>query len=354
MITRQLEEAIQKIPPVEGLGLSVESAEGHDKRVDASVTLTYGGKSRRLNVQARLDLTSTGVNLLVSRLSSEEAAKQLIYAPYINPTCAGRLRQHGVNFLDDEGHVFLRAPGLYLFVSDKAGKGRRGRGAAVVSSFSSPKPFKQVTLKLVYAFLADPDLDAGEQAPSLINVSYREMKNHTGLSLGSISNAVEDLVREEYLIEIEDGKRILVNRKKLFERWVQGYGTRLRPKLVAEHYRPPRQDWWKDADVTVWGGLWGSEIAGAKLTRFLKPETATIYTDTLPHDFIVQHDLRKDPAGPVEVLKPFWSTAQPFRGGDCVHPLVAYADLAASSIDRNLETAERIYEDYLRKIVESD
>ncbi len=205
----------------------------------------------------------------------------------------------------------------------------------------------------MYAFLADPDLDAGEQVSSLINVPYREMKNHTGLSLGSISNAVEDLVREEYLIEIEDGKRILVNRKKLFERWVQDYGTRLRPKLVAEHYRPPRQDWWKDADVSVWGGLWGSEIAGAKLTRFLKPETATIYTYTLPHDFIVQHDLRKDPAGPVEVLKPFWNTVQQLGGGDCAHPLVVYADLAASSIDRNLETAERIYDEYLRDTIES-
>jgi len=117
----------------------------------------------------------------------------------------------------------------------------------------SARPFKQATLKLLFAFLADPALELDEPKKFLFNLTYREMKERTGLSLGSISNVVEDLIAEEFLVEAGSSSRMLENRQKLFERWVQDYGTRLRPKLVTGHYRPAQQNWWKDAVVSAWG-----------------------------------------------------------------------------------------------------
>jgi hypothetical protein len=44
-----------------------------------------------------------------------------------------------------------------------------------------------------------------------------------------------------------------------------------------------------------------------------------------------------------------WATHE-----DCVHPLLVYADLIASEIDRNVETAQRVYDRHLRQIIEPD
>ncbi|MEI6352183.1 MAG: type IV toxin-antitoxin system AbiEi family antitoxin, partial [Verrucomicrobiota bacterium] len=46
--------------------------------------------------------------------------------------------------------------------------------------------------------------------------------------------------------------------------------------------------------------------AGAKLTAYLSPETATIYCDDLSSEFILHVSLYKEPVGKVEVLRPFW------------------------------------------------
>ena len=109
-----------------------------------------------------------------------------------------------------------------------------------------------------------------------------------------------------------------------------------------------------NADIHEANGLWGGEVAGAKLTAYLSPETATIYSDDFPGEFVLTYALYKDPAGKVEVLKPFWGPIPWATHEDCVHPLLVYADLIASEIDRNVETAQRVYDRYLRQIIEPD
>jgi hypothetical protein len=122
----------------------------------------------------------------------------------------------------------------------------------------------------------------------------------------------------------------------------------------VEHYRLPFPGWAEELSNVEGPGLWGGEVAGARLTGYLIPETVTIYAEYLPSDFIVKHDLRKDPAGRVEVLRPFWKGDHPYSPESCAHPLIVYADLMASEIDRNLETAQRLYEKYLRPLATSN
>lgn len=349
-----LQEATAKLPRLEGLHLDVEFLEeGGEDGVDAYLHLEYFGVERTFHVRCRNSLTTTGISVLRSSLTEEQANSLVVHAPFINPTCAGRLRENGICFLDDEGHVFLHAEGLYLFVSGPEGSRKRVPPQEVPRGISRARPFKSTTLKFIYAALTDPQLDAPDPAGALLNSTYRVMSARTGLSLGSISGLLEDLAAGEFLIEVEGGNRILVNRRKLLERWVQDYGMKLRPKLVQGHYHPPRSAWWQEAEIAPWGGRWGGEIAGSKLTGYLKPEVATIYAPSVPPEFIVEQDLRKDPVGTVEIITPFWPEEPSHPFDDCVHPLIAYADLALSSIDRNLETADRIYDQHLRPIVES-
>lgn len=269
----------------------------------------------------------------------------LVFSPYVSATFADRLRKNGVFFVDEAGNAFLEWPGYYLFISRDVPKNQRpGSGQK-----KAGKDFSPSALKLIYTFLTDTH--KGPEAR--VNHTVRQLNDITGISTGSISNTMDSLKAQGFLEEREPGERRLAQKEKLFERWVEDYTRKLRPRLVAEHYRLPHSGWASELVKKEGPGQWGGEVAGSRLTEYLVPETVTIYTENLPATFIVEHDLRKDPAGRVEILRPFKPMDQSVPVEGCAHPLIVYADLMASEIDRNLETAKRIYEKYLRALVTS-
>ena len=84
-----------------------------------------------------------------------------------------------------------------------------------------------------------------------------------------------DLIDQKLVIQVSPGHRMLADRPRILERWVQGYINHLRPGLVVKRYRPPRADWWQDA--TLPDGLWSGETAAVLLTHALRPHTSTIF-----------------------------------------------------------------------------
>ena len=76
--------------------------------------------------------------------------------------------------------------------------------------------------------------------------------------------------------------------------------------------------------------------------------------------FLLTYGLKKDLEGDIELLKTFWNPeVDPtygdwWRHGDLVHPLLIYADLLATGDQRNMETAEMIYETELPRFVRED
>jgi hypothetical protein len=88
-------------------------------------------------------------------------------------------------------------------------------------------------------------------------------------------------------------------------------------------------------------------VAAAKLTKQLKPEKVIIYAPEPPGKLIIEQKLRKTTAGDIEILKPFWTFDHEFDALGIAPPLLVYADLMATGDDRNIETAEIIYDNYL-------
>lgn len=198
--------------------------------------------------------------------------------------------------------------------------------------------------KLLFHFLVHPNLE---------NNDYRTIEEKTNVSRSTVGRVFNNLERAGFLIRRSENERFLVRKPELLRRWVESYGEKLRIKLKPVTYRSTKFDgrWWKEIDIAEYDAVWGSETAGAILTKHLKPERATIYADSTLPKLQAKYGLVKDKKGEIEILQKFWN----FREIENVAPpLVVYADLLATADERNLETAQIVYDRYLSEITKED
>jgi len=313
------------------------------KGFDGVACLRFRKNQVRQPYVARRSLNPTTLHLL-NLLKQEDPDGVLLATTRVNDRQADLLRKAGVHFIDMAGNVFLEAPGLYLWVTGR-------RPVRLPLSSDRTRAFNPSGIRLLFALLTDPHLDSEAPGEALVSRPYRDISAATGISRSTIGWIMADLIRQELVIEHENGARFLAERKRILERWVQGYIDRLRPSLVVERYRPIRGDWWRGARLE--NRLWSGEVAAALLMGDLKPGTATIFGATPSHAFVLDHGLQKDPKGTVEFLKPFWRIAVPVTAKNFVPPLLVYADLMSIDDERTHEAARAVYDRYLRSIIET-
>jgi hypothetical protein len=140
---------------------------------------------------------------------------------------------------------------------------------------------------------------------------------------------------------------------------VTNYPDKLRPKKLLGTYATEDTGWWRDTEITKFGARWGGEVAAAKLTGYLKPQTITIYTREAPGKLVMTRKLKRETNGAVEILKTFWNFDydRPDPDNkylDLVRPVLIYADLLATGDARNIETAEIVYDKEIARFVRED
>lgn len=91
---------------------------------------------------------------------------------------------------------------------------------------------------------------------------------------------------------------------------------------------------------------WGGEPAGDLLTHYLRPAEWTMYTTETRNDLIKNYRLIPDEKGNVKVFKKFWSHET--MNTNIVPPLLVFADLIITNDRRCMETAQKIYDEYLQ------
>ncbi len=256
----------------------------------------------------------------------------LLVARHITPELANRCRTLDLHFIDTAGNAYLRAPGLYIYVTGQ----RRNDIEQAPRGF---RAFNATGLRVIFALLCQP---------KLVNEPYRQIAKAAGVALGTTGWVFRDLINHGMMIEggTKYGRRIQ-NMRKVLEEWVTNYPARLRPKLGGRRYRAPEPDWWKRADIKKYNAWWGGEIAADRLTGYLKPQTATVYVQGDARQIILDHRLRPDINGDVEILNAFWHFENEDTLKDLAPPLLVYADLIATGDPRNTETARLINEKYL-------
>lgn len=267
------------------------------------------------------------INTLMSQIKSMPG-KTILFADFVNPVMAEKLRQRSIPFVDCAGNLFIRDKSFNFYVKGKKISKlseKRVRGRA----------FNSAGLKLIFAVF---------NRPQFLNASYRDISNKINIALGSVGPVINDLYASGYILD--DGERRLVNKKRLFERWVDGYLEKLRPKQILACYSCDDENWWKKADPVQFQGLWGGEVIIAKSTPYMIPETISLYftTEVKQKAFADFYGLRKDDDGSICVYKSFWSPS--YAGddnNDGISPMIVYADIVDSINPGSWDVAKTFY-----------
>lgn len=320
---------------LEPLGLRLEVVAwdtpdvGHD--AGATVGLQFGGRRQRYAAEVRRGLRPATLGAVVHQLKTRPG-RPLLVADYVTPQLADALRAHAVEFIDAAGNAFLNQPPVLVFV-----KGQRP--ARQEAAIEPGRVFQPAGLQVLYALLARPDL---------ANRPYREIAVAGGAAHGTVGWVMADLQALGHLAKV-GGRRRLINAERLLDRWVEAYARTLRPRLLLGRFRGDmgalrgRTAPWPE------GVLIGGELAAARLTRHLRPGTATLYAEALDTRLVRELRLGADPDGNVDFRRRFWT----FPGEDplLTPALLVYADLLAIGDARCLETAELLRGPLLARLV---
>lgn len=336
---RILEKALQAIKREAGLHLTLEDVQPANQydRFDAAVRID----GKRLFVEIKKWAQHANLGALIDQFH-RLPERGLLVADFINPRMAEKLRAHDVQFIDTTGNAFINTPPAYIYI--RGNRPERATPGTWKREDAYGRAFATTGLKVVFAFLCDPDL---------VNAPYREIAQRADAAVGTVGWVLNDLKADRYIAEFGRGRRRLIDYQRLLDRWTEAYPQKLRPKQVLGIFATDNVDWWRHVAITDFNGYWGGETAAAKLKHF-KPQVATVYLRAGADDlarFATTHRLRKaaelplfDVDNTVCILQAFWHTMKPT---EVVDPVLIYADLIATADPRNREVAQDIFADHI-------
>ena len=341
-----LDAAIEAIRREAGLRLGVVryDAEKDDKHIDAIIQMPDNGV--RLVAEIKKWAMQANLGAVINQIKNlAEPGQGLLIADYINPNMGERLKEADIQFLDTAGNAYINQRPVYIYI-----KGNKLQQAVVAKErVKTGKAFQPTGMKIVFAFLREEEL---------INAPYREIADQTGVALGTVGWVIHDLIAQGFLLEgINKTQRKLTDFDLLVDKWVEAYPYKLKRKYKIGTFTTNNPDWWKATNVEKFNALWGGEIAAAKYTNYLNPKHGVVYIHKANMaNFLQAARLRK--AEPherqdikIDLIEPFWKEVK--NKGDTeqaglAHPIIAYADLIETGDTRNLDTANKLREKYLR------
>jgi hypothetical protein len=327
-----INRAVQTLAQATGIKVVLQANVPKAKNAypDGLVRIDYKNAHYDFAIQAKARVTRAIVAMEKTqpKLPGQD---RILVTEYATPPMADLMKEIGLLFMDTAGNAYINKPPLYIFI--KGNKRPENLKPAPIKRL-----FKPAGLKVVFTLLNNTQL---------VNRPYRQIAGRTDVALGTVDWIFRDLKEMGFLLELGKRKRKIMNPLTLLKRWVEAYPEQLRPKLGLGRFKAEDPDWWKFVDITGYNACWGGEVAAAKLTRQLKPEKVVIYAPEPPGKLVIGQKLRKTTTGDIEILKPFWRFDHEFDALGIAPPLLVYADLMATGDDRNIETAEIIYDKYL-------
>lgn len=322
-----IDQAIENLRQMAGLQIDWENQPGNG--IDGIMMLSRAEIQHRFPVEAKKEFRNHHLAALIEK--KKQYGKLMVIADTIYGNLKQALQENGIAYVDGTGNTFIQDGALYVLIEGK--KPQRSQKKV------RHKAFTKTGLKIVFHFLLREEL---------INQPYRQIAEYTGTSLDAISKTLASLKALGFIIQVDKGRIKLVRKKELLERWIYNYGDKLKPSLSLGRFRfLDKETNWKGLQLDFENTQWGGEPGGDLLTGYLRPEILTMYTRLSKAEMMKKNHLVPEKEGNIQVYKRFWGEMD--KGSEKVVPtILIYADLIYSGNPRNLETAGRIYEQYLQ------
>jgi hypothetical protein len=266
----------------------------------------------------------------------------LVMTDRVHPSVRDELRKSKINYLDTAGNLFLRHNNTVVLAN-----GNRGAG---LKKENKNKAFTKTGLKLLFHLLLQPDA---------INYTYRILAQTADVALGTVKSTIDSLRENDYLLQLNKEKCRLINKKELLDKWITAYGENLKPSLYLGTYHFNDENnfqLWKQLAFDIQYHRWGGEPAADLLTGYLQPQSLLVYTekkmDLLTTWKLLPESGQSEETGLIRIYKKFWKDSLTDMATNLAPVLLVYADLVLTNDPRCMETAHKIYDQYLSRVIE--
>ncbi|MCX6100019.1 MAG: type IV toxin-antitoxin system AbiEi family antitoxin [Candidatus Bipolaricaulota bacterium] len=264
----------------------------------------------------------------------------LVASSYVSESLAAKLRKRRIWFADSAGNAYVEVPGV-LFVYSVGKKPAAVRAAKA-------QWMSERGAKVLYELLA---------CGPLVEATYRDIEESTGVSLGMISKLVSEWVKDGILERRGRGTYEIVHGARLLDMWVRAYADTLQPKVTLGRYRAAGRSSFAvmiaaaeeemDLDhITV-----GGEYAADLLTGAQRAQSLRLYVPEEERGRVQRaFQLAPSPEGSVEMCEAFAGDigrATPEMEPRLAHPVLVVAELLASDETRLGKVAAEIRRKHL-------
>lgn len=279
------------------------------------------------NVEVKRNLTFSKLPSIKNYFSLNNV---IIVSDYIPKTMKEFLRKEKLSYIDIAGNAYIENENIFILIE----KNKNIRNAFQTNN----RAFSKSGLKVIFQLIINEDL---------INKSYRQIGKQSKVSIDTVGKVFKALLQQKYIIQLEEKNYKIAQKEKLISEWVTLFNKTLRPKLKQRRYKIKQN--FEKISATCPADSLGGELGGELLSEYLIAESAIIYTESAFVDVMKKIELLPSEDGNVTLVEKFWHTA----GADSalVHPLLIYADLLNDPKPRNIETADKIYEKYVKNII---
>lgn len=337
-------EKLRKLPPVKSVKKR-KSSKVKNVEVDVSLDISTDRGDIRFVVEVK-GVLKRPIPRHLAVMKNRLNLPFLLMSEYVNPSIAEDLKQNGIHFIDCQGNAYIDV-NEYIYINVQ------GRKKEHTSEQKTTTLFQPTGMRLLFVLLAYPDR---------LNTTLRELKNLAGISFGQTQAGMKELKAKELVFKNKKGKLKFLDKKSLLEKWLEYYADRLRPKLILGSYKvapsieseisQKLNDLLKgEQDSYATGGSLGADhllryYRGPSTEIFIRPELL----------YKVQSELKLMEAKETNMtlfnlFSPLiiYKANTPFS---VAHPLFLYAELLHQSVSRAHETAELIYNTYLRSLID--
>lgn len=296
--------------------------------LDGQLTLVLDKERIKFNTEVKRELR----NLPQILEFNKQFDPFILVAGRLFPKMKEELRRNNVAYLEANGNFYLKRGQKWFQIDNNP--------PLPVEQDYRNRAFTKTGLKVVFEFLQDE---------TLINQPYRQIAAYTQTAVGNITNIIKGLKQDGFLLQLTKFEVKLTRKDDLIRKWAAAYNDKLKPALKVGTFRLLKEEQyatWDTLKLNTEKTWWGGEPAGDLLTNYLRPAHFILYTTETRPELMKNYRLVPDDDGRVQVFKKFWKYTT--DKAPTVPPLLVYADLVNTGDPRCLETAQKVYDQYLK------